>query len=190
MSKITLKEEKRRQRLVLSANQPLAKPNQLPQVSLELSQRSSRPHPFSVPQRTRTLRTQGLVHLAKPPPNHLLAIRKEFLEIRTYSDRHNSNRNRNRKTLLVPQVHLVNQHNRHNNRQASLVVVVLLARLANLLSLLSVVVRRSLFQNHQSFMTSAISRRWHRGLWRRQHPVCIWEPTAAASTNYHHRLVW
>lgn len=143
VSKITLKEEKRRQRLVLSANQPLAKPNQLPQVSLELSQRSSRPHPFSVPQRTRTLRTQGLVHLAKPPPNHLLAIRKEFLGIRTYSDRHNSNRNR--KTLLVPQVHLVNQHNRHNNRQASLVVVVLLARLANLLSLLSVVVRRLLF---------------------------------------------
>ena len=139
-----LKEEKRPQRLVLLGNQPLANPNLLPQVSLELNQRSSRPHPFLVLQRTRTLQTQGLVHLAKTPPNNLLAIRKEFLEIRTYSDRHNSSRNR--KTLLVPLVHLVNQHNRHSNRQAFLVVAVLSARPANPLSLLSVVVRRLLFK--------------------------------------------
>lgn len=151
VSKIMLKEEKRPQQLVLLANQPLANPNLLPQVSLELNQRSSRAHPFSVPQRTRTLQTQGLVHLAKIPPNNLLAIRKEFLEIRTYLDRHNSNRNHNRKTLLVPLVHLVNQHNRHSNRRVFLVVAVLSARPANLLSLLSVVVRRLLWKKSLTF---------------------------------------
>lgn len=151
VSKITLKEEKRPQRLVLLANQPLGNPNLLPQVSLELNQRSSRPHPFSVLRRTRTLRTQGLVHLVKTPPNNLLAIRKELLGIRTYLDRRNlnSNSNHSRKMRLVRLVHLVNQHNRHSNRRAFLVVVaaVLSVRPTNLLSLPSVVVRCYLFFN-------------------------------------------
>lgn len=152
VSKITLKEEKWPQRLVLLASQPLANPNLLPRVSLELNQRSSRPHPFSVPRRTRTLRTQGLVHLAKTPPNNLLAIRKEFLEIRTYSDRHNLNSNSNRKMLLVRLVPLVNRHNRHSNRQAFLVVAaVLSARPVNLLSLPSVVVRCLLLKKSLTF---------------------------------------
>jgi len=144
VSKITPKEEKQPQRLVLSANQPLANPNLLLRVSLVLNQRSNQPHPFLVLQRIQTLRTQGLVHLAKTLPNNLLAIRKDFLGIRIYLDRHNLNSNRNRKTLLVRLVHLVNQHNRHNsNRQAFLVVVVVLSlQPANLLLLPSVVVRR------------------------------------------------
>ena len=153
VSKITLKEEKPPQRLVLSANQPLANPNLLLRVSLELKQRSNQPHPLLVLQRIQTLRTQGLVHLAKTLPNNLLAIRKDFLGIRTYLDRHNLNSNRNRRTLLVRLVHLVNQHNRHSsNRQVFLVVVgVLSPQPANLLLLPSVVVRRlSVFVSNRS----------------------------------------
>ena len=137
VSKITLKTGKLPQQpRVLLASQPLVRPNLLPQVSSGLSQRSSsQPHRFLVLQRTQTLRTQGLVHLAKTLPNLLLAIRKRPLEIQAFSDRHNpnpNNNNNNRKILLVRPVHLANQHNQRNSSQAYLVAVeVLLPQPAN-----------------------------------------------------------